>query len=108
MFTPFRGCTAAAATPNSKPTSYPTRFEQSGKDGRLAKISDWQARPARRYASILVCRELQSKIESTITSLLHLQQINSKSRLSVAVTGRPERLDLTPLAEATTIGIPFF
>jgi len=55
-----------------------------------------------------VCRELQSKIESTITSLLHLQQINSKSRLSVAVTGRPERLDLTPLAEATTIGIPFF
>src|SRR5438477_69881 len=39
MFTPFRGCSAIAATPKSKPTSHPTRSAQSGKDGRLGRMT---------------------------------------------------------------------
>src|SRR5947199_401985 len=39
MFTPFRGCSAVAATPKSKPTSHPTRSAQSGKDGRLGRMT---------------------------------------------------------------------
>src|SRR5438270_5922178 len=39
MFTPFRGCSAVTATPKSKPTSHPTRSAQSGKDGRLGRMT---------------------------------------------------------------------